>query len=164
VYLQAGQRVLVRSDSPVLDAASPAQALDRLGAAGGTVCVSAGSTAIDNIAALELDTPPDVEPAPQRADCLVRLQDGRADAMVTDDAILAGMAAQDPSLRVVTAGDPFSDEPYGLGLPPGHPEWVRYVNAVLDDLRSSGRWQALYDRWLEPLLGAAAPPEPVYED
>ena len=172
-YLHAGQRVLVSADDPVLvgsddpeapPAADPVEALQRIGERDGTVCVSAGSTAIGNIEDLGLADPPTIEPAPQRADCLVRLQQGMTDAMVTDDAILAGMAAQDPSLGIVTDGDTLSDEPYGLGLPPDHPEWVRYVNAVLDDVRGSGRWDELYERWLEPLLDVQQPPAAVYED
>lgn len=154
-YFRAGQRVLVRSDDE-------ARSIEELVAQGGTICVSAGSTAIDNIDGLGLDPPADVVPAPERADCLVRLQQGEADAMVTDDAILAGMAAQDPSLEVV--GKRLSEEPYGLGLPPGEDEWVRYVNAVLEEVRDSGRWSDLYDRWLADLLRDAEPPPPVYQD
>ena len=61
---------------------------------------------------------------------------------------------------------PFSAEPYGLGLPPDRPEWVRYVNAVLEDVRASGRWGAIYDEWL---AGVARPrprarPAAVYAD
>jgi polar amino acid transport system substrate-binding protein len=83
--------------------------------------------------------------------------------MVTDDAILAGMAAQDPSLQIV--GDPISAEPYALGLPPDQPDWVRYVNAVLEDVRDSGRWDQLYREHLADVLGTSpGPPAPVYED
>ncbi|MGH9211560.1 MAG: glutamate ABC transporter substrate-binding protein [Acidimicrobiales bacterium] len=167
-YYHAGQRVLVRSDSPAaqLSDAPAEDVIRQLGEAGATVCASAGSTAIDNIEGLGLAEAPDIEPAPGRADCLVRLQQGDTDAMVTDDAILAGMAAQDPNLVVVPEmqAEPLSDEPYGLGLPPGRPEWVRYVNAVLDDVRSSGRWNQIYDEWLAPVLGpGTGPPSPVHE-
>ncbi|HEY8523967.1 MAG TPA: glutamate ABC transporter substrate-binding protein [Acidimicrobiales bacterium] len=154
-YFRAGQRVLVRDDDP-------AGSLADLGERGAEVCVSAGSTAIANIQN-QPEPHPEIVPAPQRADCLVRLQRGEADAMVTDDAILAGMAAQDPSLRIV--GERLSTEPYALGLPPGHREWVRYVNAVLDDVRSSGRWEQLYAEHLADVLGpSSGPPAPVYED
>jgi polar amino acid transport system substrate-binding protein len=152
-YFRAGQRVLVRRDDP-------AESIADL--AGRPVCVSAGSTAIATIQRLP-EPRPEIVPAPQRADCLVRLQEGDTDALVTDDAILAGMAAQDPSLHIV--GDPLSAEPYALGLPQDQPDWVRYVNAVLEDVRDSGRWDQLYQEHLADVLGASpGPPAPVYED
>ena len=152
-YFRAGQRVLVRLDDP---AESIADLADR------EVCVSAGSTAIATIQALP-EPRPEIVPAPQRADCLVRLQEGRTDGIVTDDAILAGMAAQDPSLQII--GDRLSAEPYALGLPPDRPDWVRYVNAVLEDVRDSGRWDQLYRQHLADVLGPSPdPPAPVYED
>jgi polar amino acid transport system substrate-binding protein len=153
-YFTAGQRVLVRVDDD-------AQSLEDM--AGRTICVSAGSTAIANIDERQPDAI--IEQVPQRFDCLVRLQQGRVDAAATDDAILAGMAAQDPNLQLI--GETFSDEPYGLGLPPGEDEWVRYVNTVLEDLRESGRWRELYDRWLSDVPGLESdpePPPPAYQD
>ena len=91
------------------------------------------------------------------------LQQGRVDAISTDDTILAGMAAQDPNVHIVGAA--FSAEPYGLGLPLGEDEWVRYVNAVLEDVRESGRWSEIYNRWLADVLGAdPGPPIAVYVD
>jgi polar amino acid transport system substrate-binding protein len=154
-YFRAGQRVLVRLDDP-------AESIADLAGSGRNVCVSAGSTAIATIQRLP-EPRPEIVTAPQRADCLVRLQQGETDGVVTDDAILAGMAAQDPSLHII--GDRLSTEPYALGLPPDQPDWVRYVNAVLEDVRDSGRWDQLYQQHLADVLGASAgPPAPVYED
>jgi polar amino acid transport system substrate-binding protein len=39
---------------------------------------------------------------------------------------------------------------------------VRYVNAVLEDVRASGRWDQLYDTWFADSLGDRPPPEPSY--
>jgi polar amino acid transport system substrate-binding protein len=99
-----------------------------------------------------------------QADCLVLMQQGQVDAISTDDTILAGMVAQDRNVGIV--GRPFSDEPYGIGLPPDHPEMVRFVNAVLDQVRASGTWNDLYEEWLVDLLpgGNIAPPAARYED
>jgi polar amino acid transport system substrate-binding protein len=73
------------------------------------------------------------------------------------------MAAQDPNVHIV--GPSFSAEPYGLGLPPSDPLWVRYVNGVLEDVRASGRWSEIYDRWLADVLGPdPGPPPAVYSD
>lgn len=154
-YFSAGQRILVRQSDD-------AQALEDL--AGDRVCVTRGSTALDYIEALPPPRPLPVQ-VPARADCLMLLQEGQVDALAGDDAILAGMAVQDPSVEV--RGEVFSAEPYGLGLPPGHPEWVRYVNAVLEEVRSSGRWEELYDQWLGEVPGLASeatPPRPTYRD
>lgn len=155
-YFRAQQVILVPRGNP-------ARSLPQL--KGQRVCATEGSTVMDHIEQM----PPRDRPLPvkvrQRADCLMLLQQGQVDALATDDAILAGIAAQDPNL--VLRDEVFSEEPYGIGLPKGHDEWVRYVNAVLEDVRD-GRWQELYDEWLADILGVAdtppTPPEPAYED
>lgn len=151
-YFTSRQKLLVRLDSD-------ATGIEDL--AGRPVCAAAGSTSIENILALDEPRPVAV-PVTNQADCLVLLQQGQVEAISTDDTILAGMAAQDPNLRIV--GDGFSAEPYGIGLPPDHPEFVRYVNAVLEQVRSSGRWKELYDWWLADLLGESTPPDAAYKD
>jgi polar amino acid transport system substrate-binding protein len=125
------------------------------------VCAAAGSTSADNLRALPAPAPRAVE-VTEQADCLVLLQQGQVEGISTDDTILAGMQAQDPNVRIV--GEPFSAEPYGIGLPPNHPEYVRFVNAALEQVRSSGRWTELYDAWLSALPGTNQPPSAAYED
>jgi polar amino acid transport system substrate-binding protein len=151
-YFTSAQRVLLRKNDPARSVAD---------LAGRRICASAGSTTLANIAALP-DPGPEPVPAAERADCLVMLQQGEVDGMSTNDTILAGFAAQDPNLRILDVS--ISTEPTALGLPLGHPEWVRYVNAVLDDVRASGRWDALYNRWLADLLPGQRPPAPTYLD
>lgn len=153
-YFTSTQKLLVRSDSEV-------GSIDDM-TAEHRVCATANSTSIENLT--NLDEPrPEAVPVLDQADCLVLLQLGRVDAISTDDTILAGMVAQDRNLMIV--GEGFSQEPYGVGLPPDRPEFVRYVNAVLDQVRSSGRWNQLYDEWLFELLGEdAEPPAAQYED
>ena len=76
--------------------------------------------------------------------------------------MLAGDAAQDPYARVIQ-GERFSDEPYGLGIAEATPEFVRFVNAVLEQIKADGRWKASYNKWLAAALGPApVPPKPVY--
>jgi polar amino acid transport system substrate-binding protein len=150
-YIRSEQRVLVHRDDP-------AESLADL--AGRRVCATSGSTAMDNILAQPEPGPVPV-PVVERADCLVLLQQGEVDAAVTNDTILVGMEVQDPTLHMV--GPAISDEPTSLGLPPGHEDWVRYVNAVLEDVRASGRWADIYETWLLPVLGPAEPPTPAYD-
>ena len=82
------------------------------------------------------------------------------DGITGDDTILAGFAAQDPYAKVV--GEPFSSEPYGLGIAKKNVDLAGFVNGVLAQMRSDGEWQASYDRWLRPALGPATPPPARY--
>ena len=150
VYYKAGQRILVTKESKVTKLAD---------LTGKRVCAAKKSTSAAKIA-----TDPS-KPVPVSvdnwSDCLVMLQQGQVDAVSTDDTILAGMAAQDPTLKVV--GDQFTEENYGIGVPKDNEDMVRYVNAVLDKIRGSDAWQNSYRRWVEPSLGPASPPSPKYK-
>jgi len=150
VYFDAGQRVLVRKDST-------ARGIQDLG--GKKVCATKGSTSIDHIA--QAASKPIPYPLADFTDCLVAFQNGEVDAISTDDAILAGLKAQDPYAMFV--GDRFSDEPYGLGIALNHPEFTRFVNGVLDRMRADGTWRAIYARWPGQIVHPTpAPPTPHY--
>lgn len=142
VYFDAGVRVLVPSNSRV-------QGLFAL--SGQKVCTTAGSTALDTIPAMA-DLIPVV--VPYATDCLVRLQQGDVAGISTDDSILAGLKAQDPYTKIV--GRRLVDVPYGLAISQQHPDFVRFVNAVLARLRADGQWAASYRRW----IGSPVPPPP----
>jgi polar amino acid transport system substrate-binding protein len=145
-YYHAGQKLLVASDS---DATSLADL------AGERVCAPASTTTYDRIA----DSGVEAVAAETHTQCLVRFQQGDVVAIAGDDTILAGFAAQDPYAKVV--GDAISDEPYGLGMQQGQEDLVRFVNQVLEDMRTDGRWEQIYTKWLGG-LGDATPPAAVY--
>jgi polar amino acid transport system substrate-binding protein len=138
-YYQSSQTVLVRSDSTV-------RGIQDL--SGKKVCAVKGSTSLDTIKKRNPKAIPVGEV--ENADCLVDLQTGRVDAVSTDETILAGMAAQDPYAKLV--GDPLTSEPYGLALSQQHPDFIRFVNGVLERMRSDGTMQAIDNRWLPPSL------------
>ena len=94
-------------------------------------------------ALLALDSKPTVFAVTSWTDCLVMLQQGQVDAISTDDAVLAGLAAQDPNVEVV--GDSIAVEPYGIGIKKENEDLVRFVNGVLDEMRADGTWNGLYD-------------------
>jgi polar amino acid transport system substrate-binding protein len=149
-YYGAGQKVLVAKGSPV-------KAMEDL--KGQKVCASNGSTSL-----AKLSTFPGLIPvgSDTNAGCLVLFQQGKVAAITGDDTILAGLAAQDPYARVVKA-PAFTSEPYGLGISKSNPDFVRFVNGVLAQMRADGQWKADYDTWLKAALGPApAPPPAVY--
>ncbi|HKS45075.1 MAG TPA: glutamate ABC transporter substrate-binding protein [Amycolatopsis sp.] len=150
VYYQAGQRVLVEKNSGFTG-------LNDL--RGKKVCAAKASTSLKTLSQSPM------RPVPVSvnnwSDCLVMLQQGQVDAVSTDDVILAGMARQDPNLEVV--GDRFTQENYGVGIPKGHEDMVRYVNYVLDNVRNGSAWRESYNTWLLSQLGPASPPPVSYQ-
>jgi polar amino acid transport system substrate-binding protein len=133
VYFEAAQRVLVLKSST-------AKSLDDLH--GQKVCATSGS---DSVARIKQHHAIAVQ-VPYWTDCLVLLQQGDVAAISTDDSILDGLAAQDPWIKII--GPPLTSEPYGLAISKQHPEFVRFVNAVLQQLRTDGQWKSIYTRWL----------------
>jgi polar amino acid transport system substrate-binding protein len=147
VYFDAAQRVLVLKSS----SANSLAALR-----GQKVCATSGSDSLARIAAAKA-VPVAV---PYWTDCLVLLQQGDVAAVSTDDSILDGLAAQDPWTKLV--GPRLTDEPYGLAVSRQHPEFVRFANAVLAQLRANSQWAASYAHWIG--TPAPAPPPARYRD
>ena len=147
VYLASGQQVLVESDSPFKHVTSLGQL------AGKKVCAVTGSLSLANVAAA---TPhPIPVAAPYWTDCMVLLQQGDVAAVSTVSTVLLGLAAQDPYARIVS---PLLDsEPEGLGISQEHPDFVRFVNAVLAQLRADGQWAQSYARWIGTPVPAPPP-------
>ncbi|HEY6315782.1 MAG TPA: glutamate ABC transporter substrate-binding protein [Streptosporangiaceae bacterium] len=142
VYFDAAQRVLVLKNSAAHSLA---------GLSGQKVCATTGSDSLAVIAAAKA-IPVAV---PYWTDCLVLLQQGDVAAISTDDSILAGLAAQDPWTKLI--GPRLTDEPYGLAISKQHPDFVAFVNAVLEQLRTNGQWSASYAHW----IGTPVPAPPA---
>ncbi|MGZ4216508.1 MAG: glutamate ABC transporter substrate-binding protein [Solirubrobacteraceae bacterium] len=152
VYYEAGQRVLVPTSSK-------ARGLQDLG--GKRVCASAQSTPISVIK--QQPSHPIAVGLPQAIDCLVYLQQGRVDAISTDDSILLGFKAQDPYTKIV--GPRLAKVPYGIAISKAHPEFVRFVNGVLARMRADGTWRRIYANRLGQVTHSKtpAPPTAQYE-
>ncbi|MGW7327572.1 glutamate ABC transporter substrate-binding protein [Streptomyces sp. NPDC054840] len=155
-YFEAGQQVLVPKGSPVTGYDTSLK--DR------RICIASGSTAELALKAQSYGSVP-VTVANQ-LDCLVRLQLGEVDGIITDNALAAGQAAQDPSVRLV--GSPFTREFYGVAMNKDASDLVRRVNKVLENYRAGGGespWMKAYLKHLQPVLpGVTAPPAPKYRD
>ncbi|MGG7573733.1 glutamate ABC transporter substrate-binding protein [Streptomyces sirii] len=156
-YFQAGQQVLAPKSSGI-------KAFDD-SLRGKRVCTAAGSTGESELA--EQRHGAEVLTVPSQLDCLVRLQLGQADAVVTDNALAAAQAAQDP--KVELKGRPFTKESYGVAMNKDDTDLVRRVNRVLDDYRGEGSadspWMRAYRTWLRAdMPEISGPPSPEYSD
>jgi polar amino acid transport system substrate-binding protein len=150
-YYRSGQKIMVRKGSK-------ANSLSDL--AGQKVCAPRGTSSMDNL--VKLAPKAVAVSADSHTGCLALFQQGEVAAITGDDTVLAGLAAQDP-YAVVPEQKAFTAEPYGLGIPAKNVDFVRFVNARLEQLRSNGGWTDIYNRWLkEPLGPAPDPPKAVY--
>jgi polar amino acid transport system substrate-binding protein len=149
VYYQAGQEILVPNNSTI-------KRPQDLG--GKRVCAPDDSTSLTNLRA---PGRPHMQlwGVNNMTDCLVMLQQGQVDAISTDDAILTGLAAQDPNVEVLKPT--FSDEPYGMAISKAHPDLTSFVNGVLAQVRTDGTWAQIYGTYLQPQIGGATPTPPT---
>ncbi|MFG2223248.1 glutamate ABC transporter substrate-binding protein [Streptomyces sp. NPDC048644] len=147
-YYMAGQGLLVRTDEKDINGPQDL--------AGKRVCSAAGSTPYQRIQA---DYPEaDLIAYDTYSVCVDNLLTYQVDAVTTDDAILLGYAAKVPDeLKVV--GKPFSQEPYGIGVPRRDTALRLALDDALAAQEKNGNWKKAYEATLG-LSGAPAPKPP----
>jgi glutamate transport system substrate-binding protein len=145
-YYEAGQSILTLADNADI------QGPDDL--AGQRVCTVSGSTPEQNL----LENFPDTEVVPFGAysDCLQPLRSGQVDAVSTDNVILAGFAAENDDLEV--RGEPFTAEPYGIGLTKGDDDFRNWINDQLEEMYEDGSWTEAWEATAGTVLPTPEPP------
>jgi glutamate transport system substrate-binding protein len=152
-YYVAGQDIMVAKGNP-LGIEGP----DDL--AGRNVCSVEGSTPAQNIR--------DKYPQAQLtlfdvySKCADALTNGQVDAVTTDNVILTGLVAGNPE-GFELVGNPFTEEPYGIGLAKGDTEFRNFVNDVLEESFENGDWAAAWDRTAGDISGQEAPEPPTVD-
>lgn len=136
-YFITGQGLLVAFDN------SDINGPDDL--AGKIVCSVTGSTPLQRIR--DEYSPGDTVEYDTYSQCIDQLLAGSVDAITTDEAILAGYVAQQPD-ELKIAGEPFSEERYGVGLEKGDTALLDHINALFTG--GGDVWTALFDEHLEP--------------
>ena len=131
-YFITGQGLMVAADND--DINGP----DDL--AGKIVCSVTGSTPLQRIR--DEYNPGDTVEYDTYSQCVEQLKAGSVDAITTDEAILAGYVAQEPDALKI-AGEPFSEERYGVGLPKGDTALLDHINTLFTD--GGDIWTAIFD-------------------
>jgi glutamate transport system substrate-binding protein len=93
---------------------------------------------------------------PQAVQALLQ---GRGDAYVQDYLLLATNASSNPDLKVV--GEPFTEEPYGIGLPPDDAEFKEFVNDWLLKIQEGGQWAQAFEDSIGTAVDSDAPTPPA---
>ena len=148
-YYQAGQTILDRQDESAITGKDTLK--------GHKVCSVTGSTPIKRVQDQKLTEPENIVQFQTYSQCVDQLLNKQVDAVTTDDAILAGYAAQQPG-KMKVVGQPFSQEPYGIGL--AHDDTVLRgkINDVLQAAETDGTWKKIYDETLGKSGATATPP------
>jgi len=94
----------------------------------------------------------------QYSDCVQALRDGRVESVTTDNSILLGFVAANPSdFKIV--GNKFTEEPYGIGIQRGDDAFREFINGRLEAIYANGEWAKLFAATLGKLgIPTPAPP------
>ena len=87
------------------------------------------------------------------------LTQGRGDAYVQDITLLASDAKSNPQITVV--GNPFTSEPYGIGLKHDDAEMKKFVNNWLTTIQKQGLWAEIWKSSLGTVVKSEAPEPPA---
>ena len=103
-----------------------------------------------------------VQTLPDNESCVAALKQGRADAYVLDQGVLLGNSAADED--VVVVGEPFVDDPYGIGLSKETEGALDFCNTFLQEIIDSGSWEALWTATIGEVVDGEAPTPPTPGD
>ena len=146
-YYMAGQSILVLADNDDI------KSEDDL--VGQPVCSVTGSTPAAKLA--EIGAEPVLTDT--YSNCLEPLRSGAVVAVSTDNVILAGLAAQNEGeFKVV--GEPFTEEPYGIGLALDDTDFRMWINDVLEEAYADGRYEEAWNATAGTVLPYVEPPTP----
>jgi glutamate transport system substrate-binding protein len=148
-YFSSGLAVAVKAGN------SDIKGIDDL--AGKTVIVGANTPAVTEV--------PKRQPTanvvsfgtdPQAVTALLQ---GRGDAYVQDLTLLASDAKANSQLTVV--GNPFTTEPYGIGLKHGDADFKKFVNDWLKKIQDDGKWALAWKNSLGTVVDSGPPTPPA---
>jgi glutamate transport system substrate-binding protein len=148
-YFSDGLAVAVKSDNKDI------KGIKDLG--GKTVIIGADTPAVTEVPAkqptaklISFGTDPEAIQA---------LTQGRGDAYVQDETLLASDAASNDQIKVV--GQPFTSEGYGIGLKLGDDAFKKFINNWLVKIEKNGTWAKVWKASLGTVVQAAPPTPPA---
>jgi glutamate transport system substrate-binding protein len=149
-YYEAGQDIMVAAGNP-----EGIEGPDDL--AGKAVCSVEGSTPAEKI---RTDYPEaELVLYDAYSKCADDLRNGNVVAVTTDNVILTGFVAGDPEAFQLV-GNPFTEEPYGIGVQKGQDDFRDFINDVLEESFDDGTWAKAWDDTAGAITGTEAPEPP----
>jgi len=135
-YYVAGQTLMVRSDNTTVTGP------ETLRDSGARVCSVSGSTPSQNI--LEYIDQSQLTLFDTYSLCADALRTNQVDVVTTDNVILLGLASEsDGAFKLV--GEPFTEEPYGIGIAKGDVAFCEFINTSLQEAADSGAYAQAWE-------------------
>jgi glutamate transport system substrate-binding protein len=148
-YFESGLAVAVKSDNKTIKSIKDL--------AGKTVIVGANTPAVTEVPAeqptakiVSFGTDPEAVQA---------LTQGRGDAYVQDQTLLASDALTNKEMKVV--GQPFTQEAYGIGLKLNDTAFKKFINAWLVKIEKNGTWAKVWKASLGTVVQSSVPTPPA---
>jgi glutamate transport system substrate-binding protein len=148
-YFTSGLAVAVKSDNTTI------KGISDLG--GKKVIVGANTPAVTAVPAkAPTATLVSFATDPQAVQALIQ---GRGEAYVQDYTLLASDAASEKQIKVV--GQPFTSEPYGIGLKLGDSKFKEFINTWLTTIQKDGLWGQAWKTTLGTVVDSSIPTPPA---
>jgi polar amino acid transport system substrate-binding protein len=89
------------------------------------------------------------ETADTEIDGAMRVLEGEADAFVYDFPFNAVFSAMHPSEQLVFLDEPFTKEPLAWAIRKNDPDFLKWLNHFLEDIKEDGRFKKMHDKWFK---------------
>ncbi len=150
-YYVAGQDIMVKKGNP--EQITGPDALS-----GKKVCSVAGSTPAQRIRTEYPDA--QLVEFDVYSKCAEALKNDQVQAVTTDNVILLGLKDKEPDAFDLV-GQPFTQEPYGIGVKQDRDDLRHFVNERLNAMFADGRWAKAWTDTAGKAAGAVPPPPQV---
>jgi len=77
----------------------------------------------------------------------MRVLKGSADAFVYDFPFNAVFIAMHPSDQLIFLKEPFTKEPIAWAIRKNDPDFLKFLNSFLEDIKRDGRFDKIYNKW-----------------
>jgi len=136
-YFEAQQDIMVKADNTTIKSVSDLN--------GKKVCTVKDSTSHKNLTDPVIGQAKQAEVTlfPTYSQCAEALTDGRVVAVSTDNTILDGLVANSNG-AFKKVGNPFSKEPYGIGVKLGDDVFRDFINDTLEEIYDNGKWETAF--------------------
>jgi len=137
-YFEAGQDILVAKGNP-----KGIQGPEDL--KGKKTCSVSGSTPAETVMTKYGLTTAELVLVDAYSKCRDALANGQIDAVTTDNVILSGYVSEAPE-EFELVGKPFTEEPYGIGIPEGQEEFCDFINETLAEAAENGSYAEAFEK------------------